>query len=219
MFSCSHYCAKMIIVFLHSQSTPAKSIGLFYSFELMMSHWWSVHALQTILQNKMQVVQDWVHQFLFVIAHVNINIPFWVLLSRLTNKVTLTLKQPLSYFSSLMSLLYHICTITHFRHTMHMGISLHSLFRNYTHLLMMSFLLSMNIMFIGSLVISSIVKSSIFQPIVIKTMSSFPSHSNQAATNRQGLYYQTIYARHKALGRDNLCKYNLCHSISASSRN
>ena len=82
MFLCSHHhnhFAKMVTTFLCSQEAPAKTIDLLRAFGLTMSHQWSAQALKTISNNEMLVVQDWVHQFPFVITHDNVNIPFHVL--------------------------------------------------------------------------------------------------------------------------------------------
>lgn len=89
MMSRSHYhnrFAKMITVFHRSQGTPAKSINLLHSFDITMSHQWSVCALKTISQNEMEVIHNWVHQFPFVITHDNVNIPFRIYIQRIDNQ-------------------------------------------------------------------------------------------------------------------------------------
>ena len=76
----------MVTTFLHSQGASAKTIDLLCAFGLTMSHQWSARALKTISNNEMLVVQDWVHQFPFVITYDNVNIPFRVLSQCIDNQ-------------------------------------------------------------------------------------------------------------------------------------
>ena len=51
-----------------------------------MSQQWSARALKTISENEMKTVQDWVHQYPFVVTHDNVNIPFRVFAQRIDNQ-------------------------------------------------------------------------------------------------------------------------------------
>ena len=68
----------MVTTFLRSQGAPAKTINLLRAFGLTMSHQWSARALKTISENEMKTVQNWVHQYPFVVTNDNLNIQFCV---------------------------------------------------------------------------------------------------------------------------------------------
>ena len=58
---------------MQAQGAPTKTVDLFHSFGLTISHQWSVRALKTISVNEMETIQQWVHQFPFVLTHDNIH--------------------------------------------------------------------------------------------------------------------------------------------------